>query len=316
MKKILIIKPTSLGDVVITTSVIPEIKKAFPNSHITWLVDKPYESFVKLCSGVDATITSNLRKWRGLKSIPTIHHFLKSLKNYNFDITLDLQGLLRSALMTKYSKAKRKIGLKTSREGAHFFYTELVNDKNLGHRIKRYKKAVEHLTQTQIKSLYTLNKPKNTTEILKKYNLINKKYVVIHPFCTADERTWNYENYNLLIKSMPHQHFVLLGIGKEFEIPTQNTTDLRNKTTLNELSSIIASSETTISPDSGPGHIAAAFGINVITIFIKHQTDPKEAKPIGRGKTYPIVFKKSKHTNPKEIEKLNQIIKEAVTKKQ
>ena len=159
--KILIIKPTALGDVAMTTLLVPRIKEVYPDCHLTWLVDKPYKFLIEQCQGIDDIILSDFKGWRTLKAIPEIFSWRKDVKNKKFDVVLDLQCLARSGLICKSTKAKRRIGLASAREGSSLAYNEVVEDKAV-HAVDRYAQAIAYLCKEDPltdKQFYALEAP-------------------------------------------------------------------------------------------------------------------------------------------------------------
>ena len=135
--RLLIIKLSSLGDVVHAVPVVHALRKASPDIHISWLVSKPFSPLVSMIPGVDHIYTFDREAFRNVSQLGTnikkLLALVKELRSEHFDAVLDLQGLLRSGLFAYFSKAPVRIGLDHAREGAHFFYTHTVEvkDKNL-----------------------------------------------------------------------------------------------------------------------------------------------------------------------------------------
>src|SRR5881628_3279242 len=111
--RICLIKPSALGDVIQTLPVLTALRVQFPNAHIAWVVNRAYADLLAGHPHLDETIVferQRARPW-SLSAGTAFTSLLKTLQDRHFDLTCDLQGLLRSAIMTRATKAKRRIGL-------------------------------------------------------------------------------------------------------------------------------------------------------------------------------------------------------------
>lgn len=263
--KLLVIKPTALGDVAQALLVVTHLKKFRDQVELVWLVDEDYKALLEASPLVDRLILFPRRRWK--KSFYT---FLKeiipwtlSLWRQRFDLVLDLQGLARSGWMTWVTRAPRRIGLASAREGSFLAYTEIVQDNAL-HAVDRYKQAVEQVMglnfEVTFKYLPKINSP------LQK-GLISDQYTIIHPYSLWLTKLWPWENFTTLVQSMPEEKFVLVGNGPFFPLNLTNVVDLRNKTTLTELLLLLSHARRVISTDSGPLHLAAVLGTPVVALY-------------------------------------------------
>lgn len=129
--KILIVKLSSIGDVIHTLPVLSAVRKSLPDAEISWVVEKGAAEVLRdnaLISRLIELDTKSLRRNPKIKGIlPEIKRQLRSLRGEKFDVALDFQGLLKSAMIAKISKAKRRCGFskETLREPAsRFLLTE------------------------------------------------------------------------------------------------------------------------------------------------------------------------------------------------
>src|SRR5689334_15460964 len=134
-RRIALVKPSALGDIVHSLPVLCALRARFPNAHITWVVNRSYEPLLRSHKALDATLPFD----RGAtKSAIKLIRFARRLRAGGFDLVIDLQGLLRTGLMAAVTGAARRIGLSSSREGASFFYTDVVPDDWNAHAVDRY----------------------------------------------------------------------------------------------------------------------------------------------------------------------------------
>lgn len=272
-QKILIVKPTALGDVAQACLVVPAIKELQPDCKLSWVVDEQYADVVKICPAIDEVIEFPRERWRKKLNFTEIKNWAKELREKNFDVALDLQGLARSGWITWETRAPRRIGLKSAREFSWLAYTERVADRET-HAVERYRQGVERLLgRTTFGKHFYLQPP----ELPENFGLVDGSYTVLHPYSSWETKLWPWERYEQLAESLPEEKFVLVGNGAFFPVAAPNMVDLRNRTSLKELLAVLGHSKIVISTDSGPAHLAAALGRNVISLF--GATDPHKTAP-------------------------------------
>ena len=148
-KRIALIKPSALGDIVHSLPVLTALRRRFPGAHIAWVVNKSYEPLLRGHRDLDETIPFDRQAVRtGLGTmVLTYLRFLASLRNRHFDLVIDLQGLFRTGAMVWACGADRRVGLNTAREGALHAYTDriAVPDPDNLHAVDRYWLVAEAL---------------------------------------------------------------------------------------------------------------------------------------------------------------------------
>ncbi len=126
-ERICLIKPSSLGDVVHALPVLSALRDRWPSSHIAWVVNRGLRGLVEGHPYLDQVIPFDRAAARiNPKGLREIGRFLTELRAERFDLTIDLQGLLRSGLMTAATGAPVRVGLASAREGAPRFYTDRI----------------------------------------------------------------------------------------------------------------------------------------------------------------------------------------------
>src|SRR5262249_27898135 len=126
-RRIALIKPSALGDILHSLPVLTALRCRYPDAHITWVVNRGYELLLKGHPDLDATLPFDRRMARKaiFGSLRGYAHFVRDFRRAAFDLVIDLQGLLRSGLMAAASGATRRVGLSSAREGASWFYTDV-----------------------------------------------------------------------------------------------------------------------------------------------------------------------------------------------
>ena len=130
-KRVLIVKPSSLGDVVTATPVLRGLKRTYPGAAVAWLLGAPYVPLLEHDSDLDEIIVFDRRRlgraWRSIPALGALRALNRRLRRGAFDWTIDLQGLFRSAYFTGRTKAKLRAGFAHPREGsARLFYNRRV----------------------------------------------------------------------------------------------------------------------------------------------------------------------------------------------
>src|SRR5437879_13005513 len=118
----LIIKPSSLGDIVHTLPAVSAIHDAHPDARITWIINPEWAPLLRGNQDVNHVHIFPRGDFRGLGASRSLMPWLKQTKKLRPDLALDFQGLLRSALIGKVSGARVLMGMSDGREGSRFFY--------------------------------------------------------------------------------------------------------------------------------------------------------------------------------------------------
>jgi len=127
--KILIVKLSAIGDVIHTLPSLNAIKKHYPDAHITWLVEEDASGLIVEHEALDRVIISKRKRWLKsmlrllcLKNIKKIYSFIIELRDTEYDLIIDFQGLLKSSILVALAKGKRKIGFDKGMEHMEYSY--------------------------------------------------------------------------------------------------------------------------------------------------------------------------------------------------
>lgn len=139
-ERILIVKLSSLGDVIHTLPAAQALRRRFPEAKIAWAVERAHAGVLRGLPFVDELIEWDRGTWRSLAD------FVGRLRDQPWDIAIDFQGLFRSGAATLASRAKRRIGFAPLRECAHWFYNERVPAPTQPlHAVEKYLQLIEPL---------------------------------------------------------------------------------------------------------------------------------------------------------------------------
>ncbi len=129
-QRILIIKPSSLGDVVHALPVLAVLRRACPGAHIAWLVNTSLAPLLENHPLLDEVIRFDRdrfgRMWRNPRIFVEFWRFAARIRRRRFDLVIDLQGLIRSGMLCLFSGAEQRVGFGAAREGAWLFYSRRV----------------------------------------------------------------------------------------------------------------------------------------------------------------------------------------------
>jgi heptosyltransferase-1 len=289
-KKILIIKPSSLGDVVHSFPFLNAVRTRFPKTEIHWVIAKGLEGLLEGHPMINRLWIINKDTWKKIKNLKgTINEFkvlFRELKKERFDLIIDLQGLLRSGIITSATGAPVRIGFSEAREGSRVFYTDKIKGGKDIHAVDRYLKIAAFLGCDTSDVCFPFPLYKQSSPItLPSF----EDYAVLVPGARWKTKRWSPDNFGELSSRLP-LNSVIVGNKKESDIANiivsrsdGKSISLAGKTDLKELIEIMRGAKFVVSNDSGPMHIAAALGIPVFAIF--GPTNPLRTGPYGKGHT-------------------------------
>ena len=157
-ERICIIKPSSLGDVVHSLPILPALRTLWPSAHISWVVHSAFRGMLEGHPQLDRVIAYD-KGGSGVtrRGVVAMSKLCGELVNDEFDLTIDLQGLLRSGIMTAATGRLMRLGLDDAREGAGWFYTHRVSaPRKSVHAVDRVMKVAEALGAAPSEPSFTL----------------------------------------------------------------------------------------------------------------------------------------------------------------
>lgn len=275
----LIVKPSSLGDIVHTLPAVKAIRDAHPHLKIRWLANTEWTPLLQGSPLIDEVIPFPRKHFRGLKGLLRFwnwRHGWARLPREEPEIVLDFQGLLRSGLMSKWRGSKPVIGLSDAREGAAWFYTHTLPVNAGAHAVDRYLELPRALGINIAPEDTRFELPKGSPPPGWPEPLEN--YVAVHPWSRGEGKSLSNPALNALCDSLAPHPVVLVGMTQDASRPSgSHIHDWSQRTTLPELIWIMREAKFCISVDSGPMHIAAA--VNPRTLGIHTWSDPRKVGP-------------------------------------
>lgn len=284
--KILIIKPSSLGDIVHTLPFLNAIYSGFPGAEIHWVVAKGLDKFLEGHSMIKKIWIMDKDKWKRSSNLgttlPEIYNFRKKLQAEQFDISIDLSGLFRSGLITWAAGAKDKLGFSDSDEGSPFFYNRKIPGGDSIHAVDRYLKLAELLGCDIAEVEHPMP---HFPDSVREFSSLPEKYCVIAPSAGKEANRWPAKRFGELASRLPLPSVVISNkadapvVEQVVAAANGKAVSMAGKTGLKELITLIAGTEFFISNDTGPMHIAAALNIPVFALF--GPANPVRTGPYG-----------------------------------
>ncbi|MCF8044286.1 MAG: lipopolysaccharide heptosyltransferase II [Desulfarculaceae bacterium] len=286
VKRILIVKPSSLGDIVHTLPFLNVVKKRFPDAQIDWIVARGLHPFLQNHPMIDRLWIIDKDRWKNLRRLKEtaaeIKQLAARLKKRRYDVAVDLSGILRSGLLTYISGAPIRIGFKESDEGSPLFYTHKIHGSMRIHAIDRYLKIAAFMGCGTGPVEYPLPEFQPAGHISAK---LPSQYAVMSPSAGKEANRWPAERFGDLAARLPVPA-VVISSAKEAFIAREvvkhsrgNAFSIAGQTGLTDLAGVIAGASFFVSNDTGPMHIAAALDVPVFAVF--GPANPVRTGPYG-----------------------------------
>ncbi len=265
-----------MGDVIHCLPAVASLKHSFPHSHLSWVIKPQWAPLLEGNPSVDEVIPFT-------RTREGIGQLWRKLRNEGFDIAVDLQGLIQSAIVAASAKAEKVVGLARSeaREPlACIFYSTRVTTTTPGeptpHRVLQYLAVALAAGATNPRRTFAI--PQGTPE----GNLPEGRFVLACPLAGWGSKQWPAESWAALAKAISREFGMPLVVngppGKETELRAIQGAEVH----LSGIGGLIDATRratAVIGVDSGPMHLAAALGKPGVAIF--GPTDPQTHGPYG-----------------------------------
>lgn len=299
LDNLLIIKPSSLGDIVLALPALSALRKSLPDATISWLIRPEFAALLKNHPDLTDVIIFDRKllgkAWFHPRAFASLLSLIHRLQERKFDAVIDLQGLFRTACLAWLSGCKKRFGIAKGREFAHLFYThKVVQNTGCTHLVDYYLKIVQTITasETQAQFIFPQNPDAadSMSSLLKSYGVKPDNYAVLIPGSSHKDKCWPARRFAALADKISSQlNLSIAATGTESESDTiedlKNQADvsianLAGQTSLSELIALLKAAKLVVSNDTGPGHIAAALGVPLVMIF--GRSNPARVAPYTR----------------------------------
>lgn len=291
--KVLILKPSSLGDVIHALPVARLLRQQHPGSEIHWWLGKDLMPLLEEDPDISRLIPFNRRRWWSATCPTGLWHTVKEARREHYDLVIDLQGLMRSAVFAWLSRGAFTAGVLDKREGAPALYDLAVERPSAStHAVDWYLAVARAIGLDTDRSFEWIPlRASAAMEVRRKWQVNGWRWAVLCPGARWENKVWPLQSFIDLSRKLLREHrdlkIVVIG-GREdmtrgrvlHSVDHDRILDLTGCTTLSEMVEWIRLADVTITNDTGPMHVAAALGRPVIAFF--GPTAPERTGPYGQ----------------------------------
>jgi heptosyltransferase-1 len=287
VRRILIIRTSAIGDIVFASPMAAALRRTYPHAHIAWLVESGLEQLIANDPAIDQILSWPRAQWSALRRarryadlLGGIKAFRNILRANRFDVALDLQGLLKSALLARLSGAPKRIGL-GSREGSAMLMTRVIER---GGPVERISSEYLHFAQQlgldadEFMPRLFSGEPfeQRAAALLRAQGIESNGYAVFAPFTTRPQKHWFADSWQELAGSISARlglaPVVLGGSGdreaaKRLVNGAVEAVDLAGQTSLGEAAAIIRGAALIVGVDTGLTHMGIGFDRPTVALF-------------------------------------------------
>jgi heptosyltransferase I len=271
--KVLIVRLSAMGDIVHTVPLAVALRRAMPEARIDWLVDRRHLGVLDLFNAADSAIAIDpAGAWRKTVSV------VRGLRKTAYDVVIDAQGLLKSAVLARLAGGARTIGFAPAalREPAAVrFYTETVAPEPADHVARQNLRLLRALgiddTRIETPTRTVASEVADDVE-----TAVGPKYGVLNPGAGWPNKQWPPEKFGQVAaaiqKSRGLAWVVVWGPGEEalarrVEEASSGSAMLAPPTGLSDLMALVQRAAIVVAGDTGPVHLAAAAGTPVVGLY-------------------------------------------------
>lgn len=290
--KVLIVKTSSMGDVIHTLPALTAATKHFADIRFDWVVEEGFAEIPRWHFAVDNVIPVALRRWRK-NIVDTLRHsewqeFQRQLRQEQYDWIIDAQGLIKSAILTRFARGLRcGLNWESAREPlASLFYRKKLSIDPQLHAVIRMQKIFSHALEYRDDEICT-----DYGLTLKTNYEADKPYIVFLHGTTWKTKEWPTSYWQELAKlSASDGYGILLPWGNLLEYERAQlisqqceSVQILPKSNLATIASILAGAKAVVAVDTGLAHLAAALAVPTVSLY--GATDPLRTGTFGVNQT-------------------------------
>ena len=293
--RILIVKLSSLGDVIHTLPTLEALRSLYPQGHITWLVEEVHTPVLAGHPALDEVWpVPRLRLGNGRfgENLREGLRVARRLREQPFDLVIDLQGLLKSAWWVALTRCPNKVGYDRTRELSYLVLTERLRPYDPeSHAVWRYLNLARSLGAPAAPPRFRLglSLPKDLSHLISPDS--SQPLAVLHPGARWPTKLWPAAHWARLGDWLAREkgcQVVITGSHGDLELVAEivaqaqtSPLNLAARTSLAELAAVVQQAWVAVTADTGPMHLAAALGTPVAALF--GPTAPWRTGPFGEG---------------------------------
>jgi heptosyltransferase-1 len=292
--RIAIIKLSSLGDVVHALPVAHALRRALPSAHLTWVVEAREYAILRDHPDLDAVVPVDTRLWRRLIWHPAgarqvlgkVGRLRERIRRASFDVAIDLQGLLKSGLLTAYTGAPLRIGFSAGRcrerWNALFTNRHVTPPDSARHVVEQYLSLLAPLDIEPAPAEFHVPVPAAAESRIEEFLVEagvkpGDRLVAINPGAGHPQKRWSVARFGALAERLATEagaRILLLWGPDEAHMAREislalpgHSALLAPPTDLGELTALLRRCRLMIANDTGPLHLAAALGTPALGLY-------------------------------------------------
>lgn len=280
--KILIVRLSAIGDVVMASPLIRALRDKYPEAHIAWLVQAEAVPLLAANPRLDEVIVWPRGEWQRLwrerryfQLLKAVRAFRRELRARGFDLVLDIQGLMKSGLLVWMTAAAERVGL-GSREGSARLMTRVVDkpqgDRRIGSEYRRMAEALGLNSEPFEMDVALSAEDKRFADGFIAGHGLQSGYAVICPFTTRPQKHWIEARWPELTVQLGLPVVMLGGPGDReaaarIAAGEAGIIDMAGETSLSQAAALISRARLLVGVDTGLMHMGIAFAVPTIAIF-------------------------------------------------
>ena len=279
MRAILIVRLGAMGDIVHALPVAAALRARFPDARIDWVVDERHRDLLELVRVVDRRIALRTRSASLRRRVMELR---RTLTRESYDIAIDVQGLLKSAVVARLSGARRVLGFTAPHlreRAARVFYTETCDPGDTAHVIEKNLTLAASLGADVSRIQFPLTVPASAALDALRHGHSAAgvtPFVVLNPGAAWPNKRWPPDRFGAVAEWLRRAHglrsVVTWGPGDETTAAavvdgSAGAAALAPQTSIADLVAIVRGAALMVSGDTGPVHLAAAVGTPVVGIY-------------------------------------------------
>lgn len=312
IRRVLLVRPSALGDVARTVPALVTLRRALPEAVIDWVVQPAFADVVRHHPALHEVVLFDrdrlARMWRSASAFRAGKGWIREIRARRYDLAVDLQGLMRSSLVTRFSGAPRRLGFANAREGGWLGYNVRFDVPEDMHTVDRMLRLLERagLEPSHDMTLYVGEADAAwASDELRRLGIGDQPFVTLAPTARWLSKCWPIERYidlarRLLDTRLAGGHIVVLaGPGEQAQVqPLLDALADTGRvhlpqTSVGRMVALLARTRLLVCNDSGALHIAVGLARPIAAIF--GPTDPGLVGPYRRPET--VIRPDTEHAN-------------------
>ncbi len=273
MNRVLIVRLGSLGDIVHALPAAAALRRAAPQARIDWLVDAQHRELVDLVPIIDEAVVLRARTLGGWLDVARL------LRAQRYDVAVDLQGLLKSAVLARASGARRVLGFSIwhlRERTARPFYSETATPDGAEHVVRKNLALVAALGVPAERLEFPLARRDSAALAEVQRAAAGAPFALVNPGAAWPNKRWPPDRFGALAEILPSRFglmpFVLWGPGEEalaraVADASGGVAIVAPRTSISDLVELARGASLMVSGDTGPIHLAAAVGTPVVGLY-------------------------------------------------